>query len=269
MGRVDGRVAFITGAGRSQGRSHAVRLAEEGADVIVVDICRDIDGLAYSLASSDDLAETAELVRKTGRRAVAAEIDVRDRDALRAAVDHGVAELGRLDVVVANAGIVTFQRWDAVTDQIWRDSLDTMATGTWNAMSVAIPHLISSGGGSMIGISSIAGLKGLPYQTPYVAAKHAIVGIARSLATELGPQRIRVNTVHPTGVATIQAKVGRAYLEKQAETEPGLPWLYFNSLPVEELAPSDVSDAVVFLASDESKYITGTELKVDAGNTTR
>jgi SDR family mycofactocin-dependent oxidoreductase len=269
MGRMDGKVALITGAGRAQGRSHAVRLAEEGADVIVVDICRDIGGLEYSLASSDDLKETALLVEKAGRRVVAAEVDVRDREALRTAVDRGVSELGRLDTVVANAGIVSFQSWDAVTDQVWRDSLDTMATGTWNAMCVSIPHLISVGGGSMIGISSIAGLKGLPYQTPYVAAKHAIVGIARSLATELGPQKIRVNTIHPTGVDTIQAQVGRAYLAQLGQVDASIPWIYANSLPVEVLAPSDVSDAVLFLASEESKYITGTQLTVDAGNTTR
>jgi SDR family mycofactocin-dependent oxidoreductase len=269
MGRVDGKVALVTGAARAQGRSHALRLAEEGADIIALDICRDIPAFEYSMASSDELAETVALVEKMDRRIVAVEADVRDRVALREAVDRGVTELGRLDVVVANAGVMSFQPWNEITDEIWRDTMDVMATGTWYTFAAAIPHLIEAGGGSMIGISSIAGMKGLPYQTPYVAAKYAIVGIARSLATELGSRHIRVNTVHPTGVKTIQAKVGRAKLAEIMKTDPNIAGIYLNSLPVEELEPRDISDAVLFLASDESKFVTGLQMTVDAGNTAR
>jgi SDR family mycofactocin-dependent oxidoreductase len=267
MGRVAGKVAFVTGAARGQGRSHAVRLAQEGADVIAVDICHDLDTLEYPLACRAELAETAEMVERTGRRVVTAEVDVRDLAALHEVVERGVGELGRIDIVVANA--VTFQKWHEITGEVWADTLDTVATGTWHTLRVSIPHLIAAGGGSMIATASIAGTKGLPYQTPYVAAKHAVVGIARSLATELGPENVRVNTVHPAGVETIQSTVGRRRIGEYAREDPSLGYLYRGSLPVPVLTPSDVSDAVLFLASDESKYVTGTQLMVDAGNSAR
>jgi SDR family mycofactocin-dependent oxidoreductase len=269
MRRVDGKVALVTGAGRGQGRSHVIRLAEEGADVIALDICRNVEAFDYPMASADELDETVELAMHTGRRVLAVQADVRDRPVLARAIDQAVGQFGRLDVVVANAGVVSLQPWDEISDELWRNTMDVMATGTWNTMSVSIPHLLAAGGGSMIGISSIAGLKGLPYQTPYVAAKHAIVGIARSLATELGPRHIRVNTIHPTGVDTIQARVGIAAITKLMETDPNLGSVYINSIPVEVVQPRDISDAVLFLASDESTFVTGLQLTVDAGNTTR
>ncbi|MDT4938089.1 MAG: hypothetical protein QOG80_1760, partial [Pseudonocardiales bacterium] len=197
MGRVQDKVAFITGAARGQGRSHAVRLAEEGADIIAVDALQDYAAVPYPMARQEDLDETVALVQKTGRRIVAQQADVRDRAALAAALDAGVAELGGLDIVVANAGICTVQSWDEVTPQVWQDTIDTNLTGVWHTIAVAIPHLMQRGGGSVIAVSSAAGLKGLPFYGPYVAAKHGVVGLARSLANELAAHRIRVNTIHP------------------------------------------------------------------------
>jgi len=182
-GRVADKVAFITGAARGQGRSHAIRLAEEGADIIAVDICRDYGTVPYPMATPDDLAETVKAVEALDRRIVATQADVRDFGSLKAAVDDGVAQLGRLDIVSANAGICTVQPWDEVTPAVWRDTLDTNLTGVWNTMVVSVPHLIAAGGGSIICTSSTAGIKGLPYLAPYVAAKHGVVGIARRWPT--------------------------------------------------------------------------------------
>ena len=201
-GRVEGKVAFVTGAARGQGRSHAVRLAEEGADIIAVDVPGDYETVGYPMGTQAELDQTAKAVEALDRRIVARAADVRDPAALKSVVDGGVAELGRLDIVCANAGICTVQTWDEVTPQVWQDTLDTNLTGVWNTCVAAIPHLIASGGGSIIATSSTAGIKGLPFLAPYVAAKHGVVGVARSLANELAKHHIRVNTVHPTGVDT-------------------------------------------------------------------
>ena len=270
-GRVAGKVAFITGAGRGQGRSHAIRLAEEGADIIAVDICRDYDTVAYPMATEADLAETVKAVEALDRRIVAAQADVRDAAGLKAAVDDGVAQLGRLDIVSANAGICTIQPWDEVTPAAWQDTLDTNLTGVWNTMVVSVPHLIAAGGGSIICTSSTAGIKGLPYLAPYVAAKHGVVGIARSMANELAAHRIRVNTVHPTGVDTPMGAglAGLGGLEQLRIRDPNLGPIFMNTLPVETVDARDISNAVLFLASDESRYVTGLEFTVDAGNTIR
>jgi SDR family mycofactocin-dependent oxidoreductase len=267
-GRVAGKVAFITGAARGQGRSHAIRLAEEGADIIGIDICRDYDDVPYPLATEADLAETVKAVEALDRRIVATVADVRDAAALKAAVDGGVAQLGRLDIVSANAGICTVQSWDEVTPQVWQDTLDTNLTGVWNTMVVSVPHLIAAGGGSIICTSSTAGIKGLPWTAPYVAAKHGVVGIARSMANELARHSIRVNTVHPTGVDTPMAD-GLGGLEPLINRDPNLGPIFMNSLPVESVDPRDISNAVLFLASDEARYVTGLEFTVDAGNTIR
>jgi SDR family mycofactocin-dependent oxidoreductase len=270
-GRVAGKVAFITGAARGQGRSHAIRLAEEGADIIAVDICRDYDTVGYPMATEADLAETVKAVEALDRRIVAAQADVRDADGLKAAVDDGVAQLGRLDIVSANAGICSIQPWDEVTPAVWQDTLDTNLTGVWNTMVVSVPHLIAAGGGSIICTSSTAGIKGLPYLAPYVAAKHGVVGIARSMANELAAHRIRVNTVHPAGVDTPMgaglASLGG--LEQLRIRDPHLGPIFMNTLPVENVDPRDISNAVLFLASDEARYVTGLEFTVDAGNTIR
>jgi SDR family mycofactocin-dependent oxidoreductase len=268
MGKLEGKVAFITGAARGQGRSHAIRLAEEGADIIAVDVCHDYPTVSYPLATEADLAETVKAVEALDRRIVAAPADVRDFAALKAAVDDGVAQLGRLDIVCANAGICTVQSWDEVTSAVWQDTLDTNLTGVWNTMVAAAPHLIAAGGGSIICTSSTAGIKGLPFLAPYVAAKHGVVGIARTMANELARHHIRVNTVHPTGVRTPMA-TGLSGLEPLLGKDANLGPIFMNTLPVEMVDARDISNAVLFLASDESRYVTGLELTVDAGNTIR
>jgi SDR family mycofactocin-dependent oxidoreductase len=268
MGRVEGKVAFITGAGRGQGRSHAIRLAEEGADIIAVDVCHDYDSVGYPMSSAADLAETVKAVEALDRRIVATEADVRDATALKNAVDSGVAELGRLDIVSANAGICTVQPWDEVTPVVWQDTLDTNLTGVWNTMVACAPHLIAAGGGSIICTSSTAGIKGVPFLAPYVAAKHGVVGIARTMANELAVHNIRVNTVHPTGVDTPMLS-GLGGLDPLIGGDPNLGPIFMNTLPVQMVDARDISNAVLFLASDEARYVTGLEFTVDAGNTTR
>ena len=264
-GRVAGKVAFITGAGRGQGRSHAIRLAEEGADIIAVDICKDYETVSYGMATEEDLAQTVKAVEALDRRIIATQADVRDAKALKQAVDDGVAQLGKLDIVVANAGICTVQSWDEVTPAVWQDTLDTNLTGVWNTMVAAAPHLIANGGGSIICTSSTAGIKGLPFLAPYVAAKHGVVGIAKTMANELARHSIRVNTVHPTGVDTPMG-TGLGGLNPLIERDPNLGPIFMNTLPIESVEARDISNAVLFLASDESRYITGLTMTIDAGS---
>lgn len=268
MGRVDGKVALITGAARGQGRSHAVRLAGEGADIIAIDLCEDIATLNYPLATPSDLAETAKLVEATGQRIITQIADVRDPDGLGAAVAAGVAEFGRLDVVVANAGICTIQPWREVTPAIWDDVIGVNLTGVWNTCFATAEYLVRQRSGSMILISSNAGLKGLPFTAPYVASKHGVVGIMRMLANELGPQNVRVNTVHPTGVRTPMLD-GLGRMNELIELEPSVGAIFTNSMPIEGIDPIDISEAVLFLASDESRYVTGLAMTVDAGASIR
>jgi len=267
-GRVAGKVAFITGAGRGQGRSHAIRLAEEGADIIAVDILQNYETVGYGMATASDLDATAKAVEALGRRVVARRADVRDPAALKAAVEAGVAELGHLDIVCANAGICTVQAWDEVTPQIWQDTLDTNLTGVWHTMMATVPQLIANGGGSVICTSSVAGIKGLPFLSAYAAAKHGVVGIARTFANELAQHNIRVNTVHPTGVNTPMG-AGLANLDSLIGKNANLGPIFLNALPVDMVESRDVSNAVLFLASDEARYVTGLEFTVDAGATIR
>jgi SDR family mycofactocin-dependent oxidoreductase len=267
-GRVQGKVVLITGAARGQGRQHAVRLAREGADIIAVDVPGGYSELDYGMATVDDLQETARLVEKEGRRVVTPTADIRDADALRAAVDDAVAELGRLDVVVANAAVCKLHPWNEVTSEVWREVVDTNLTGTWNTISTTAPHLIEAGGGSIVVIGSTSALKGTPFFAPYTAAKHGVVGLANAMANELARHSIRVNTVHPAGVKT--ALTGAlTRLDELIATDPNLGPVFSNALPTQWVEPDDVSNAVLYLASDESRYVTGTELKVDAGNTNR
>jgi (+)-trans-carveol dehydrogenase len=272
MGRLDEKVAFITGAARGQGRSHAVRLAEAGADIIAVDIAAQIDTVPYPLGTPEDLAETVEQVEALGRRIVAAEVDVRDYDALKAALDDGVAQLGRLDIVAANAGIGFFGRAEGLTEQSWRDVVDVNLTGVWHTAKAAVPHLRAAGGGSIVITSSLAGLKGFQNAAHYVATKHGLVGLMRTLANELAPDMVRVNSVHPTNVNTVflqNQAVYHVFLPDREgeitreEVEPAFQTL--NALPVPWVEPVDISNAVLFLASDEARYITGVTLPVDAG----
>lgn len=265
-GRVEGKVAFITGAARGQGRSHALRLAQEGADIIAVDLCGPVPNLQYSPATEDDLKETVRQVEALDRRIIATKADVRDREALKAAIDSGVAEMGKLDIVVANAGICIIAEWDKVTPEVWNDTVNTNLTGIWNTAQLSAPHLIAAGGGSMIFTSSAAGLKGLPFLAPYVAAKHGVTGLARALAHELAEHSIRVNSLHPTGVATPMGEMAGLY-PPLLEAHPRLAGMLTNSLPIDVTEPVDQSNAVLFLASDESRYVTALAMTVDAGNT--
>ena len=268
-GRVAGKVALITGAARGQGRADALRLAEEGADVIVVDVCALPPCVPYDHATPEDLAETVRLVEKTGQRILASVVDTRDLDALKTAVDAGVTELGRLDVIVANAGICVPKPWDQVTPQIYQDTISTNITGTWNTVMAGAPHLVQAGGGSVILISSAAGLKVQPFMVPYTTSKFAVRGMAKAFAAELGQHNIRVNSVHPTGVNTpmgsgnMQAEIGAAIAGYDDRLAPMLT----NMLPVDITQPEDVADVVLFLASDESKFITAHEIAPDAGVT--
>jgi (+)-trans-carveol dehydrogenase len=275
MGRVEGKVAFITGAARGQGRSHAIRLAQEGADIIAIDLARQVDSVPYPMAAPDDLAETVKRVEELDRRIIATEADVRDYGALKQALDDGVAELGRLDIVSANAGIFSFGRADEMPEQTWQDMIDTNLTGVWHAAKAAIPHLRSGGrGGSIILTSSTAGLMALENMAHYVAAKHGVVGLMRTLALELAPDMIRVNSVHPTSVNTPMIHNDATYalfapdLDEKDRTRERLGERFqtLNALPIQWVEPLDISNAVLWLASDESRYVTGVTLPVDAGS---
>ena len=267
-GRVAGKVALITGAARGQGRADALRLAEEGADVIVVDVCAPLPSVPYDPATPEDLAETVSLAEKTGRRLISGIVDVRDLDKLRGIVDDAVGHLGRLDVIVANAGICVPKPWDQVTPQIYEDTISTNITGTWNTVMAGAPHLVRAAGGSVILISSAAGLKVQPFMVPYTTSKFAVRGMAKAFAAELGQHNIRVNSVHPTGVntpmgsGTMQAEIGAAIAGYDR-----LGAMFINMLPVDGTEPRDVADTVLFLASDESKFITAHEIAPDAGVT--
>jgi len=274
-GRVGGKVAFITGAARGQGRSHAVRLAEEGADIIAVDICSPISGSSViSPSTSADLAETADLIKGLDRRVVTAEVDVRDYDALKAALDNGVEQLGRLDIVCANAGIGNGgQTLDKTSEDDWRDMIDVNLSGVWKTVKAAVPHLITQRqGGSVILTSSVGGLKAYPHTGHYIAAKHGVVGLMRSFAVELGQHFIRVNSVHPTNVNTPMfmnegtMKLFRPDLPNPGPDDLKVAAQFMHVLPVGWVEPVDISNAVLFLASDESRYITGLPVTVDAGS---
>jgi SDR family mycofactocin-dependent oxidoreductase len=267
-GRVAGKVALVTGAARGQGRSHALRLAAEGADIVAVDVCAPVDHVSYATATPEDLATTARMVEETGARVVTAEVDVRDAAGLASAVAEGATALGGLDIAVANAGVCSIQRWDEVTPELWDTVIGINLTGVWNTCTAAIPHLLERGGGSMILISSTAGLKGQPFLTPYVASKHGLVGIMRSLANELAGRHVRVNSLHPTGVDTPMLN-GMTGLTERIEASPDVGSLFLNSLPVDLVRPEDVSNAVLFLASDEARYVTGLTMTVDAGASAR
>ncbi|OBG28755.1 mycofactocin-coupled SDR family oxidoreductase [Mycobacterium sp. 852002-51057_SCH5723018] len=274
-GRVEGKVAFITGAARGQGRSHAVRLAQEGADIIAVDICKPVSSNTEIPPSTpDDLAETADIIKGLNRRIVTAEVDVRDYEALKAAVDSGVGQLGRLDIICANAGIGNGgQTLDKTSEDDWRDMIDVNLSGVWKTVKSGVPHLISQGeGGSIILTSSVGGLKAYPHTGHYIAAKHGVVGLMRTFAVELGRHFIRVNSVHPTNVNTPMfmnegtMKLFRPDLESPGPDDLKVAAQFMHVLPIGWVEPVDISNAVLFLASDESRYVTGLPVTVDAGS---
>jgi (+)-trans-carveol dehydrogenase len=273
-GRVEGKVAFVTGAARGQGRSHAVRLAEEGADIIAIDVCRHIENTMEPSSTPEDLAETADLIKALDRRVVTAEVDVRDYEALKSAVDGGVEQLGRLDIVVANAGIGTpGAMLDEMDEPRWEQMMDINLTGVWKSVKAAVPHVKAGGrGGSVILTSSVGGLKAYPHVGHYVTAKHGVVGLMRTFAVELGQFSIRVNSVHPTHVATpllhneATYRTFRPDLENPGKDDMAPICRNFHMLPIPWVEAVDVSNAVLFLASDESRYVTGVPLPIDAGS---
>jgi (+)-trans-carveol dehydrogenase len=274
-GRVEGKVAFITGAARGQGRAHAVRLAQEGADIIAVDICKKIDTVDLIAASTpEDLAETADLVKGHNRRIYTAEVDVRDYDALKAALDTGVEQLGRLDIIVANAGIGNGgQTLDKTSERDWTAMIDINLGGVWKTVKAGVPHILAGGnGGSIILTSSVGGLKAYPHTGHYVAAKHGVVGLMRTFAVELGAQNIRVNSVHPTNVNTPlfmndgTMKLFRPDLENPGPDDMKVVGQLMHTLPIGWVEPEDIANAVLFLASDEARYVTGVTLPIDGGS---
>lgn len=274
-GRVEGKVAFITGAARGQGRSHAVRLAEEGADIIAVDVCGPISADSQIAPSSpDDLAQTADLVKGLNRRIVTAQVDVRDFEEVQSAVDSGVEQLGRLDIIVANAGIGNGgQTLDKTSEADWDDMIGVNLSGVWKSVKAAVPHMISGGnGGSIVLTSSVGGLKAYPHTGHYIAAKHGVIGLMRTFAVELGQHSIRVNAVCPTNVNTPMfmnegtMKLFRPDLENPGPDDLAVAAQFMHVLPVGWVEPVDISNAVLFLASDESRYVTGLPVTVDAGS---
>ncbi|MEV4241489.1 MULTISPECIES: mycofactocin-coupled SDR family oxidoreductase [Nocardia] len=272
-GRVEGKVAFITGAARGQGRSHALRLAREGADIIAVDVCKQLDGVNIAMSTPDDLAETVDQVKALGGRILAVEADVRDFDAMQAVVDEGVKQFGRLDIVLANAGLASDgARMDEMSEKTWRDMIDVNQTGVWLTTRVSVPHMIAAGnGGSIILTSSVGGLRGGPNIGHYISAKHGVIGIMRTLAMELGDKNIRVNTICPTQVATPMLlnestyRMFRPDLKHPTVDDFKAVSQFMHVLPIPWVEAEDVTNAVLFLASDEARYITGVALPVDAG----
>lgn len=272
MGVLEGKVAFISGGARGQGRSHAIRLAEEGADIITFDICAPIDTVAYAGATEEDLAGTVKAVEAEGRRIVAQKADVRDQASVQGVFDEGVAEFGRVDIVLANAGIMPVIGEKATRRQAWHDAVDIMLTGVLNTCEAAIPTLLKQGeGGSIVITSSMAGLLGpiheLAVKTDgflgYVAAKHGVIGLMRCYANVLGPYSIRCNTVHPTGVNTDM--IANPEFAGLAAEQPSVVESMRNALPVPLIEAVDVSNAIVYLCSEAGRYVTGITMPVDAG----
>jgi (+)-trans-carveol dehydrogenase len=277
MGKLDGKVAFITGAARGQGRSHATKLAEEGADIVAVDICRAVDTVPYTAASADDLAETLLLVEKLGRRALGAEADIRSSEQLDEAVARAREMFGHIDILVCNAGIWSLSKesWK-LDDETWQTMLDVNLTGQWKTTKAVIPTMIEQGNGGAITItSSSVGLKATTGNVHYASAKHGVIGLVRTLAHDLAPYGIRCNAVCPSSVDTVMVTNDTIYdlfrpdLEHPTfeDCEDILTGL--NMMPLALLSPRDVSNAISWLVSDEARYVTGIALPVDAGSTAK
>ena len=272
MGRVEGKVAFISGAGRGQGRSHAVALAREGANIIAVDLCAPVDGAPYDMSTRDDLDETVRLVEEAGGKIVARVADVRDLDALIAVVDEGVQTFGRLDIIVGNAGIVTYGALTEMDPEQWQQMMDINLTGVWKTVRAGARHIIAGGnGGAIVLTSSTAGMFAYDNIGHYVVAKHGLVGLTKSLAKELGPHGIRVNSVHPSNVRTPMLdnpgtrKIFRPDLDDPQLDDVMGSFAEVHVLNTPWLEPEDISNLVLFLVSDESRFITGAQYVADAG----
>lgn len=271
-GKLEGKVAFITGAARGQGRSHAVRLAEEGADIIGIDVPGPIPGLPYETATAEDLAETVRLVEGLGRRMVAREADVRDFAALKAAADAGAAEFGRIDIVLANAGISAPAPTLDMSEETWQTMIDINLTGVWKTLKAAVPHVIAGGrGGSVVITSSLAAIVVQPNIAHYSAAKGGLIQLSNVLSKELAPQGIRVNTVHPGTVLTDMVlneptfRLFRPDLEHPTQADFEAVAATMTGMPTTAIEPVDISNAIVYLVSDDGRYVTGTTHVVSAG----
>lgn len=272
MGRFDGKVVYITGAARGQGRNHAIRFAKEGADVIAVDLCESLDTIDYPLATEDDLATTVAAVEDCGRRIVARKVDVRDLAGLSATVEEGVGELGRLDFAVANAGVGALSADLPDPVATFRDVVDINLTGVWNTMQSSLTALRDNeDGGAVVLVSSTAGLRGNGGASAggqaYTASKHAVVGLMRNFAVNYAADGIRVNTIHPTGVAT--PMIENEVMARLLREAPDMIGATSNLLPIPALQSDDISDAVLWLCSHEAQWITGVTLPVDAGFTAK
>jgi SDR family mycofactocin-dependent oxidoreductase len=268
MGRLNEKVAFITGAARGQGRSHAVRMAQEGADIIAVDIDTQVDTVPYPTAAPGDLKETVRQVEALDRRILAVDADVRDLGALQKAAADGVAQLGRLDIVVANAGIGSYAPTLDMDEAMWQTMIDINLTGVWKTLKASVPHIIAGGrGGSVVITSSLAAVTANEHTAHYSAAKSGLIGLMRVLAKELAPHRIRVNTVHPTGVRT--PMVVNEVMQQFLESDPSMGQAMANAMPVDMVEPVDISNAILWLVSDDGRYVTGITVPVDAGFTNK
>jgi SDR family mycofactocin-dependent oxidoreductase len=275
-GSLNGKVAFVTGAARGQGRSHAVRLAEQGANIIAVDICRSVETAEYPMSAPSDLEETVRLVEAAGAAILARHADVRDRAMLNDAVAAGMEQFGRLDIVIANAGIAHYSQAIDLDPDNWTEMIDINLNGVWWSVQAALPHLIAGGrGGSVVIISSEAGLRGMQNCVHYAAAKHGVVGMMKVLALELGRYDIRVNTIHPNSVNTDMLHNDPTYrLFLPGRDDPTADEFArvaqrLNVLPMPWSEPAAISDAVSFLVSDSGRNITGIQLPVDAGQSVR
>jgi SDR family mycofactocin-dependent oxidoreductase len=271
MGRFDGKVVLITGGARGQGRSHAVRFAREGADVAFCDIASQLDTVPYPMAKPDDLAETVRLVEDLDRRCVAVQADVRERGQVDAFAEQARTELGRIDFLLANAGIFTFSTVAEMDDRMWREMIDTNLTGVFNAMRAVLPTMITQGYGRIVATSSMAGKMGYPNVGHYCAAKWGVIGLVKSVAQEVGAHGVTVNAVCPTGVDTTMIQNEAAYrlflpdAENPTREDAAPAFQGLNAMPVPWVQPSDISDAMAFLCSDEARYITGETIAVAAG----
>ncbi|MCU1446108.1 mycofactocin-coupled SDR family oxidoreductase [Cryobacterium sp.] len=266
-GKLEGKVAFITGAARGQGRAHAIKLAQEGADIIAIDLAGPIPLVPYDSSSMEDLQETVRLVEALDRRILFEQVDVRDLDAMRGFVDSSVAELGHLDIVVANAGICIPATWNETTPEMFQTTMDINVTGVWNTVMVGAPHLVTAGGGSIILTSSYAGKKMQPFMVHYTASKHAVTGMTRAFAAELGKHSIRVNSVHPGAVNTPMGSGDMIEaITRTNASNPALAVMGTPFLPVYSAEAEDIANAVAFLASDDARLITSEHLSIDAGS---
>jgi SDR family mycofactocin-dependent oxidoreductase len=272
VGELDGKVAFVTGVARGQGRHHAVRLAESGADIIGLDMCSQLDSVGYAMSTRDDLDQTIKLVETTGRRIVASQGDVRDPESIHKVLEEGLAALGRLDIVLANAGVMPIVGQNSQSQGAWCDAIDIMLSGVFHTLDVTVPVLRAQGtGGSIVITSSVAGLKGIlldmdgfsPGLAGYHAAKHGVVGLMRLYARALGREGIRVNTVHPTGVMT--PMIDNDEFKGFSANHPRLKDAIANAMELQFIEQEDITRAVLYLVSESGRYVTGVCLPVDAG----